>query len=201
MAVTRKIGMGEADVQRYLEQLRWDGAPRCPHCLGDDSVYRCGQETADRIKMKLETRGAVAGYWKCGTCRKKFTVTVDTIMESTKIPLSSWIEAIATLCASPEGKSVNELRTGLQVSKRTAYLLFAKLACLAAAPKFREERSKLAKTQNIPKSLLRLGQSLVMENANGTLRTTKRLTFWPLAERQVLSLALRCGKPRLFPQR
>lgn len=201
MDIVKKPSLNEAYALQYLEELRWNGAPSCPYCLSNQAIYHCGIKTATTTVSRLDTRRSIARYRKCGRCRKKFTVTVNTIMESTKIPLSTWIEAIDILSATPEGESVTGLYTRLKVSRRTAHLVFAKLACLAGTPTFHEEQAKVGQSLNTPSYLLRLGRSTVMENADGSMRTAKRLTFWPLEQQQVLALALRCGKPNLFPQR
>ena len=59
--------------KEYLEQKRWNGTPACPHC-GSVKVYRTN-------------RG-----FKCGEklCYKKFSVTVGTVYENSKIPLRTW---------------------------------------------------------------------------------------------------------------
>ena len=34
------------------------------------------------------------GLWKCADCREQFTVTVGTVFERSKIPLSKWLQAV-----------------------------------------------------------------------------------------------------------
>ena len=54
----------------YLESLRWPDGPVCPHC----GEYASGSPTNSRPKTR--------SLWKCGACRKQFTVTVGTIFEA-----------------------------------------------------------------------------------------------------------------------
>src|SRR5258706_1988646 len=75
----------------YLEYKCWQGQPVCPHC-GCTNVYRLSNYK----------------QFKCGNvkgCDKKFTVLVGTVMENTKIPLSTWFAAIHLTSAHKKGIS------------------------------------------------------------------------------------------------
>ena len=65
--------------QNYMEELRWNGKPVCPHCdfekpykLKNGKTFRCSNPK----------------------CRKNFTVTVGTIFEKSHISYSTWLAAI-----------------------------------------------------------------------------------------------------------
>lgn len=62
----------------YMEDMRWGGNPVCPHC-GAHSPYRLEDGKKFRRKSK--------------TCKKDFSVTVGTVFENSKVPLSVWIAA------------------------------------------------------------------------------------------------------------
>ncbi len=55
------------------------------------------------------------GLKKCRPCRKQFTVTVGTIFESSHIPLSDWMFAFQTMCASKKGVSALQLQRMLEL--------------------------------------------------------------------------------------
>ena len=62
--------------RNYLENLRWNGEPVCPHCGGFEKIY------------PIKSKSARPGLYKCGDCRQQFTVTVGTVFEKSKIPLN-----------------------------------------------------------------------------------------------------------------
>src|SRR6478752_7393564 len=76
----RKFDTDEA-CRAHMESVRWPEGPVCP---------RCG--TIDQA-TPIPTR---SGLYRCGACRKQFTVTVGTAMEGTNLPLSGIIEADET---------------------------------------------------------------------------------------------------------
>ena len=74
----RKFDTDEA-CRAHLESVRWPEGPVCP---------RCG--TIDQA-TPIPTR---PGLYRCGACRKQFTVTVGTVMEGTHLPLRLWYIAM-----------------------------------------------------------------------------------------------------------
>ncbi len=61
------------------------------------------------------------GYKK--ECRKKFSVTVGTIYENTKVPLSKWFLATYILSVHSKGISSLQLANMLDVTQKTAWFL------------------------------------------------------------------------------
>lgn len=97
----------------YLEKKCWKGEPVCPHC-GSKKVYR----TAN-YKM-----------FKCGNkkgCNRKFTVLVGTVMENTKLPLSTWFLAIYLTTQHKKGISSLQLARDLGVTQRTSWFLLHRI--------------------------------------------------------------------------
>lgn len=115
-----------SDVARYLndekaaggliENLRWPDAVACPFCdgigkKGDAPVYECTAPNAERKQ------------WKCGACRKKFSVTSRSIFEGSHIPPGKWIYAIFLMCSSKKGVSANQLKRELGINYRSAWFM------------------------------------------------------------------------------
>jgi len=74
----------EASAYEYLESLRWNGIPECPHC---GNVERCYFLTPKNGTRSTSTGAATQRrLWKCAACRKKFSVLTNTVMHGTKIP-------------------------------------------------------------------------------------------------------------------
>jgi len=80
----------------YLEKLRWDGKPCCPHCGSLEAT-------------KLQGKATRPGVYKCRACRKQFTVTVGTIFEDSHIELRQWVMAFCLVCSSKKGVSAHQL--------------------------------------------------------------------------------------------
>lgn len=94
----------------YLEGIRWPDGLACPHCGSMERIYT------------LEGEAHREGLYKCGDCRKQFTVTVNTVMHRSKIPLRKWVMAFHLICASKKGISALQLQRMLDLgSYRTAW--------------------------------------------------------------------------------
>ena len=91
---------------RWLERVRWNGEPACPHC---GSVENIGPSPS-----KVHT------YWH-RDCRKHFTVTTKTCMHATKRPLRDWIYVIYSVMTGRKGVSAMQLSKELGVQYRTAW--------------------------------------------------------------------------------
>src|SRR3984957_17303321 len=112
----------EESARAFLEAQRWpDGKPACPKCGEIGRAYRLPP-----VAGKAKKDGTIAyrkGLWKCGACRKQFTVKVGTIFEDSHIPLSTWLKAIHLLCASKKGMSAHQLHRMLGVTYKSAWFM------------------------------------------------------------------------------
>lgn len=99
----------EATARAAMEAVLWPNGPVCP---------RCG--TQDKIGT---VSGGRAGLYYCGTCKRQFTVTVGTIFERSKVPLSKWWLAVHLLASSKKGISSHQLHRMLGVSYQTAWFM------------------------------------------------------------------------------
>jgi transposase-like protein len=106
----------EEEARKFLETQRWPTGTVCPHCGLIGEAYRLG------AKAGTETH-ARKGVWKCGGCRKQFTVTVDTIFEGSHIPLQKWLFAIHLLCSSKKGMSAHQFHRMLGVTYKSAWFM------------------------------------------------------------------------------
>src|ERR1700730_5616766 len=96
-----------------LEAIRWPDGPYCPHCgNSDQGKIAKGQGKAHR-----------PGLYYCAACNDQFTVTVGTVMESSKIPISKWLLAIHLMGASKKGMSALQLSRMLGVTYKSAWFL------------------------------------------------------------------------------
>lgn len=67
------------------------------------------------------------GLYKCKACRKQFTVTVLTVFEDSRIPLSKWLLAIHLLASSKKGMSAHQLHRNLGISYKAAWFMAHRL--------------------------------------------------------------------------
>lgn len=93
---------------RFLEDLRWNGNPVCPHCGCPRSYRLNGPAAKGRPRLK------------CADCRAQFTVTSGSVLEGSRLPLATWIEALCLLTQSAEPLGVSDLRHALGISYRAA---------------------------------------------------------------------------------
>src|SRR5579872_280330 len=105
----------------YLEQTRWSDGPICPHCGTVHHAYYLAPKSGTRTTRKGNT--TYRRLWKCGDCRKQFSVLVGTIFEDSHIPLSKWLLAYYLLCAGKNGVAALELSRILGIAYSSAWFM------------------------------------------------------------------------------
>lgn len=105
----------EDKAREHLEQVRWPHGPTCPHCGNIDP------ETIAKVEGKK--RSHRKGLYYCNECKGTFTVTVGTVMERSKIPLSKWVFGFHLFAASKKGMSAHQLHRMLGVTYKTAWFM------------------------------------------------------------------------------
>ncbi len=114
----RKAIYHDDDAARaHLEKVLWPHGPNCPHCGNADSK---------RITL-MHGKTTRPGLYKCKECRKPFTVTVGTVMERSKVPLSIWVLAAQIMASSKKGFSALQLQRMIGTNYETAWFLFHRL--------------------------------------------------------------------------
>ncbi|HET9904686.1 MAG TPA: IS1595 family transposase [Xanthobacteraceae bacterium] len=99
----------EAAAIARLESLIWENGPVCPRCKGEDRITR--------------VNGGRAGLWRCGPCKRQFTVKVGTVFESSHVPLHKWFQAAHLMASSKKGISAHQLHRTLKVTYKTAWFM------------------------------------------------------------------------------
>lgn len=122
--LTKPIFHDDDAARDHIESLLWPNGPVCPRCGATD----------DRV-TKLNGKSTRPGVHKCKDCRKPFTVTVGTVMERSKIPLSKWVLAAQLMASSKKGMSALQLMRMLGTNYETAWFLFHRLRECAIDPK------------------------------------------------------------------
>jgi len=95
--------------REYLEALRWGSDRVCPHC--------------GTVNESFATKKA--GVYRCRVkeCRKDFSVTTKSVMESSHIKLSVWLQAFFLMSSSKKGMSSHQLHRALGITYKSAWFL------------------------------------------------------------------------------
>lgn len=95
----------------YLENARWGDEVTCPKCgvVGEAYKYSDGR------------------LFKCGACRKQFTVRVGTIFEDSKLPLQKWFLAIYLATSLKKGISSIQLSKYLGITQKSAWFMLHRI--------------------------------------------------------------------------
>lgn len=102
----------EEQCEAALEKARWPDGFRCPRCGGHEHGLVYGR----RLK-----------HYQCRTCGHQATLTAGTIMQATKLPLTTWFQAFYLIGQAKTGISFLELSRHLGVNYDTAWLLHNKI--------------------------------------------------------------------------
>src|SRR5689334_17488560 len=98
----------------YLESVIWADGKVCPHCGGVDRITKVKANPAKRIRL---------GLWRCGDCKRQFTVKVGTVFEHARLPLHKALQATYLMTSSKKGVSAHQLHRILEVTYKTAWFL------------------------------------------------------------------------------
>jgi transposase-like protein len=107
----------EAAAQQALADLRWPNGVTCPLCDGGKKVYELTYAKTARGKATIRKQ------WKCGACRKKFSVTSGSIFEGAHIPVGKWIYAVYMMATHKKGVSANQIAGEIKVSVKSAWFM------------------------------------------------------------------------------
>jgi transposase-like protein len=99
----------EAAAYAKLERTLWPHGPVCPRCGGLDRI--------------TSVKGGRIGLWRCGPCKRQFTVKVGTVFESSHVPLHHWLQATYLMCSSKKSISSHQLSRTLDVQYKTAWFM------------------------------------------------------------------------------
>jgi transposase-like protein len=113
------IFQDETKAREALEAVRWPDGPICPHCGNSDS------EKIAKIEGAKQSHRP--GLFYCNECKGQFTVTVGTVFERSKIPLTKWWMAAHLFNQGKNGVSAHEIHRTLAVTYKTAWFMMHRL--------------------------------------------------------------------------
>lgn len=128
LTLAHVMRLSNEDAESLFARIRWattNGKPVCPRC-------QC-QTVYDTPRPNGSPR------WYCKACCKDFTLTSGTLFASHKLPIQTYLAAIAVFCNEVKGKAALALSRDLGVSYKTAFVLGHKIR-EAMAAEMRGER-------------------------------------------------------------
>ena len=102
----------------YLERVIWTDGAVCPHCGGVDRITKVKANPEKRIRV---------GLWRCGDCKKQFTVKIGTVFEHARIPLHKMLQAVYLVTSSKRGISAHQLHRTLEITYKSAWFLLHRI--------------------------------------------------------------------------
>ena len=105
----------------YLEEVRWNGNPRCPYC--------------DSTKVSRKKEKGRIGRWNCSECHNSFTVLQGTIFHKTRIPLQKWFLGIALMINAKKGISSCQMARDLDLNQSTCWYMQQRIRAAMAVDK------------------------------------------------------------------
>src|SRR3984893_8480432 len=95
--------------REYLEALRWGSERVCPHC--------------GTVNESFATKKPGVYCCRAKQCRKDFSVTTKSVMESSHIKLNVWLQAFFLMASSKKGISSHQLHRALGITYKSAWFL------------------------------------------------------------------------------
>lgn len=113
--------MSDEEAENLFRELRW------PRSNGEPFCDECGCVGYECRRMNSAPR------FRCSGCKRDFSITTGTPFASHKLPLRTYLAAIAIFCNEVKGKSMLALSRDLGVSYKVAFVLCHKLReCMEA---------------------------------------------------------------------
>lgn len=104
----QRIFPNEQAAREWFEAIIWPGGPQCPHC-----------ESMDARPCKNDKPMP----YRCGDCRKHFSVKTGTLMNGSPLPLLKWVYAIYLDTTSLKGVASMKLHRELGITQKTAWFM------------------------------------------------------------------------------
>jgi transposase-like protein len=96
----------EPSAVEYFENMRWNGTVACPRC---------------ESKNTARTLNGKPMPFRCRDCREHFSVKTGTVMQSSKIPVRTWLLAMYFMSVAKKGVSSCQMARQLGIKQDTAW--------------------------------------------------------------------------------
>ena len=105
----------ELSAIKHFEKLRWGKKAKCAYCGSENIGIR-----------NVDYR------FHCKQCQKSFSVTTNTHLHSTRLPLKTWLYSFAIVTDAKKGVSAKQLERNIGVHYETAWTIGHKIRSLMA---------------------------------------------------------------------
>jgi transposase-like protein len=116
LSLAKIMRMRDAEAETLFANIRWadtQGEPVCPHC--------------GSLKPYTDRRPSGSLRFRCKGCKESFSLTSGTLFAFLKLPLRTYLSAIAIYVNEVKGKSMLALSRDLDVQYKTAFVLSHKI--------------------------------------------------------------------------
>jgi len=103
----------EAAAYEMLEDQLWPTGPVCPKCQGQARI--------------TTVKGGRMGLYRCGPCKRQFTIKVGTVFEDSHVPLHQWLAVTYLMVSSKKGVSSHQVQRTLGCQYKTAWFVTHRL--------------------------------------------------------------------------
>lgn len=100
----------ELEAVKHFEKARWGKKPKCAYC-DSKSVHNRAKDMR----------------FLCKDCGRSFSVTVNTQLHNTRLPLKTWLFSFAIIADAKKGLSALQLQRNLGISYPTAWSMYHKI--------------------------------------------------------------------------
>jgi len=100
----------ELDAIKHFEKSRWGKVVKCPFCKSESIGVR-----------NKDYR------FHCKNCNKSFSVTTNTQLHNTRMPLKTWLFAFSIISDAKKGLSALQLQRNLNISYPSAFAMYHKI--------------------------------------------------------------------------
>jgi len=172
LSLAQVARMSDEEARDTFKRIRWSetaGEPVCPEC-GCLNVYAY----------------ACRPLWRCKGCRRQFSLTSGTLFHSRKLPVRSYLMAIAVFVNGAKGHAALHLSRDLNVQYKTAFVLSHKLREAMGSQVHNPDQPELSGTVEIDG--MYAGGNVKPANKK-TDRVDRRLAEEQTGKRQVVVVA------------
>jgi len=107
----------DTKAREWLESRVWPDGPVCPHC------GNCDEKKITSLRGEAHR----PGVYQCNACREQFTVTLKTVFENSKVPLSKWLRLLFLIADSKKRISAHHVYRALGVSYKSTWFMCRRL--------------------------------------------------------------------------
>ena len=105
----------EEKCREYFVKQRWSNGIRvCPHC--------------NNIETNKPIYKTKRGIYRCGNCRKDFSVRTNTFMGDSPIPYQKWLMALFLITSHKKGISSLQLAKDIGITQKSAWFIIQRIA-------------------------------------------------------------------------